>query len=67
MKLFLWRVALDDRVPALIFSMAETLDEARRAVLDSAVEWERPVLLRGMAGLPEVHDDAAGFSVWGAN
>ena len=67
MKLFVWRVALDGRIPGLILSMAESLEDAKRVVLDTAIEWEKPLLSREMTAKPEVHDSAMGLCVWGAH
>jgi len=64
MKLFVWEGAVRDYWPGIMFALAESVEDARRLILEKAVGID--MVEKDLKKNPKVYDEEVGFYVLGA-
>ena len=63
MKLYVWHDSLTDYTSGVMFALANSVDEAREAIIAEA--GQSKTIVRELSVEPTVYEGTAGFAVWG--
>jgi hypothetical protein len=67
LKLYVWEGILCDYTCGIAFALAESVEEARKLVIESEYEVNRTHVEEDIKGEPKIFDTPKGYVLWGGS